>query len=170
MSISVCLLVCMCLCVSLSLCPRAYLRNYTFRFIVHVTYGCCRSSSGTGAEPAMKPIGDPQDGRWKTTLMFDGRRFCIPKFRSSTLQQTTRQWRHWWFPITSCFGATNHGRLASLWLVRQDRATINSGSPPSCDVTCWQSSVASPSEMCWLASKVSRYLSILCLCLLATSR
>jgi len=34
-------------------------------------------------------IGDPQDGRWKITLMFDGRRFCIPKFRSSTLQQTT---------------------------------------------------------------------------------
>ena len=40
----------------------------------------------TGAVPAMKPeataIGDPQDGRWKITSMFDGRRFCIPKFRS----------------------------------------------------------------------------------------
>jgi len=51
--------------------------------------------TGTGAVPAMKPeataIGDPQDGRWKITLMFDGRRFCIPKFRSSMLQQTTRQ-------------------------------------------------------------------------------
>jgi len=23
----------------------------------------------------------PQDGRWKTTVSFDGRRFCIPKFR-----------------------------------------------------------------------------------------
>ena len=49
----------------------------------------------TGAVPAMKPeataIGDPQDGRWKITLMFDGRRFCIPKFRYSTLQQMTRQ-------------------------------------------------------------------------------
>jgi len=37
------------------------------------------------AVPAMKPeataIGDPQDGRWKITLMFDGRRFCIPKLR-----------------------------------------------------------------------------------------
>jgi len=36
----------------------------------------------TGAEQAMKPqataIGDPQDGRWKITSMFDGRRFCIP--------------------------------------------------------------------------------------------
>jgi len=49
--------------------------------------------------------------------MFNGRRFCIPKFRSSTLQQTTRQWRHWWFLTTSCFGVTNHGQLASLWLV-----------------------------------------------------
>jgi len=39
----------------------------------------------TGAVPAMKPkataIGDPQEGRWKITSMFDGRRFCIPKFR-----------------------------------------------------------------------------------------
>ena len=26
----------------------------------------------------------------------------------------------------------NHSEAASLWLVRQDRATINSGSPPSC--------------------------------------
>ena len=30
---------------------------------------------------------DQQDGRWKITLMIDGRRFCIPKFRYSTLQQ-----------------------------------------------------------------------------------
>jgi len=49
----------------------------------------------TGAVPAMKPeataIADPQDGRWKITLMFDGRRLCIPKFRYSTLQQMTRQ-------------------------------------------------------------------------------
>jgi len=33
--------------------------------------------SNTGAVPAMKPeataIGDPQDGRWKITLSFDGR-------------------------------------------------------------------------------------------------
>jgi len=39
----------------------------------------------TGAVPAMKPeataIGDPQEGRWKITLSFDGRRFCVPKFR-----------------------------------------------------------------------------------------
>jgi len=91
-------------------------------------------------------------------------RFCIPKFRSSMLQQTTCQWCHWWFPTTtSCFGVTNHGRLASLWLVRQDQATINSGSPPSCGAPFWQWSVASPSEMGWLASKVSRYLSTLCL-------
>jgi len=49
----------------------------------------------TEAVPAMKPaataIGDPQDGLWKITLMFDGRRFCIPKFRYCTLQ-TTRHW------------------------------------------------------------------------------
>ena len=31
-----------------------------------------------------------------------------------------------------CFGLTNHSEAASLWLVRQDRATINSGSLPSC--------------------------------------
>ena len=47
----------------------------------------------TGVVLAMKPeviaIGDPQDGRWKITLMFDGRRFGIPKFRYPTLQQTT---------------------------------------------------------------------------------
>ena len=113
-------------------------------------------------KPEATALGDPQDVRWKITLMIDGRRFCIPKFRSSTLQQTTRQWLHWWFPTTSCFGITSHGRLALLWLVRQDRATINSGSPPSCDVTFWQWSVASLSEMVWLARKVSRYLSILC--------
>ena len=122
----------------------------------------------TGAVLAMKPeataIGDPQDGRWKITLTFDGHRFCIPKFRSSTLQQTTRQWRHWWFPTTSGFGVTNHSEAALLWLVRQERATINSGSPPSWDVIFWQWSVASPSEMGWLGSNVSRYLSVLCVC------
>jgi len=119
----------------------------------------------------LKPptTGDPlhrlhlQDGRWKITLMFDGRRCCIPKFSSSTLQQTTRQWRHWWFPTTSCFGVTNHSEAASLWLVRQNWATINSDSPPSCGAPFWQWLVASPSEIGWLASKVSRYLSILCL-------
>jgi len=47
------------------------------------------------AVPAMKleatARGDPQDGRWKIAIMFDGRRFFLPKFRYSTLQQTTRQ-------------------------------------------------------------------------------
>ena len=79
------------------------------------------------------------------------------------LQQTTRQWCHWWFPITSCFGVTNHGWLASLWLVRQDRATINSGNLPAWGAPVWQRSVASLSEIGWLASEVSRQLSILCL-------
>ena len=46
--------------------------------------------------PAMKPeaiaIGDPQDGRWKITLMFDRAQVLRTEiFRSSTLQQTTRQ-------------------------------------------------------------------------------
>ena len=45
----------------------------------------------TRAVPSMKPeataLGNPQDGRWKITLTFDGRRFCIPKLRSSTLQR-----------------------------------------------------------------------------------
>ena len=39
----------------------------------------------TGAVPAIKPeataIFAPQDGRWKITVSFDGRRFCVPKFR-----------------------------------------------------------------------------------------
>ena len=39
----------------------------------------------TGAVPALKPevtaIFAPQDGRWKITVSFDGRRFCVPKFR-----------------------------------------------------------------------------------------
>jgi len=34
-------------------------------------------------------------------------RFCIPKFRYSTLQQTTR---HWWSPTTG-FGVTNDSKL-----------------------------------------------------------
>ena len=39
----------------------------------------------TGAVPAIKPeataIFAPQDGRLKITVSFDGRRFCVPKFR-----------------------------------------------------------------------------------------
>jgi len=31
-------------------------------------------------KPEAAAIGDPQDGRWKNNLKFDGRRFCIPKF------------------------------------------------------------------------------------------
>jgi len=58
-------------------------------------YRVCRAVLTTGAVLAMKPeataIGDPQDGRWKITLTFYGRRFCIPKFRHSTLEKTTRQ-------------------------------------------------------------------------------
>jgi len=41
--------------------------------------------TSTGAVPAMKSeataIFAPQDGRWKITVSFDGRRFCFPKFR-----------------------------------------------------------------------------------------
>ena len=150
-------------------------QNYLAIIKVHTAWiwlwvadaGCSWSGCVHRAVPAMKPeataIGDPQDGRWKITLMFDGRRFCIPKFRYSTLQQTARQWRHWWFPTTSHFGVTNRSEAASLRLVTQDWATINLGSPPSCDVTFWQWSVASSSDVGRLASKVSRYLSILCL-------
>ena len=79
----------------------------------------------------------------KQHKLFDGRRFCIPKFRYSTLQQTTRRR---WFP-TSCFCVTNHSKAAFLWLVRQDWANNNSGSLPSCDAPFWEWSVASPSEM-----------------------
>jgi len=45
----------------------------------------CKYPASTGAVPAMKPeataIFAPQDGRWKITVSFDGRRFCVPKFR-----------------------------------------------------------------------------------------
>jgi len=56
--------------------------------------------------------------RWplENNLNFDGHRLCVPKFRYSTLQQTTC---HWWLPM-SCFGITNHSEAASLWLLRQD--------------------------------------------------
>jgi len=44
-----------------------------------------RALSATGAVPAIKPeataIRAPQDGRWKITVSFDGRRFCVPKCR-----------------------------------------------------------------------------------------
>ena len=46
----------------------------------------------TGAVPAIKPeatsILAPQDGRWKITLSFDGRRFCVPKSRNLGIKQT----------------------------------------------------------------------------------
>ena len=29
-------------------------------------------------KPEATATGDPQDGRWKITLSFDGRRFCVP--------------------------------------------------------------------------------------------
>ena len=41
---------------------------------------------------------------WSHRYRRSARRFCIPKFRYSTLQQMTRQWRHCWLPTTSCFG------------------------------------------------------------------
>ena len=44
-----------------------------------------RSGPHTGAVLALKPeataIFASQDGRWKITVSFDGRRFCVPKFR-----------------------------------------------------------------------------------------
>jgi len=46
---------------------------------------------------SVKPTGallanTTEDGCWKITLTFDRRMFCIPKFRYSVLQQTTRHW------------------------------------------------------------------------------
>jgi len=32
-------------------------------------------------KPEATAIEDMQDGRWKITLSFDGRSFCVPKFR-----------------------------------------------------------------------------------------
>ena len=59
----------------------------------------------------------------------------------------------------SSFGVTNHSEVASLWLVRQDRATINSGSPPSCGTPFWQWSVAPPFRWVgWLVRYLDIYL------------
>ena len=50
----------------------------------------------TRALPAIKPEATAIGiiARWplEITITFDGRRFCVPKFRHSTLQQTTRHW------------------------------------------------------------------------------
>jgi len=51
--------------------------------------------------------------RWplENSLVFDGRRFCIPKFRYPTpIQQTIRHWRS----PTTCVGITNHREAASV--------------------------------------------------------
>jgi len=65
-------------------------------------------------KPEATAIGDPQDGQWKITLMFDGRRFCIPKFRSSTLQQTLQSMTSLVISDHACFGVTNHSEAALL--------------------------------------------------------
>ena len=53
-------------------------------FYVMCQHVDCVCKQTTRAVPAMKPeataIGDPQDGRWKITLMFYGCKFCILKF------------------------------------------------------------------------------------------
>ena len=93
------------------------------------------------------------------------RRWC--SFRSTWSRTSRRRvvdsrTRKTWHTLPPT-AQTTQSRVYRLWLVRQDRATINSGSPPSCGAPFWQWSVVSPSEIGWLASKVSRYLSILCL-------
>ena len=51
----------------------------------HITTTTTTTVPPTGAVPAMKSEATarfaPQDGRWKITVSFDGRRFCAPKFR-----------------------------------------------------------------------------------------
>jgi len=71
-------------------------KAWRFRNVPHgsagaaVTWSRCvgdheLSDVTTGPVPAMKSeaaaIFTPQDGRWKITVSFDGRRFCVPKFR-----------------------------------------------------------------------------------------
>jgi len=69
-----------------------YLLNIllNFHFMVsvhfkHYTSGFVLLVLATGALPAIKSeataIFAPQDGRWKITVSFHGRRFCVPKFR-----------------------------------------------------------------------------------------
>jgi len=57
--------------------------RYTHLFYVYGHNHRARTS--TGAAPAMKSeataIFAPQDGRWKITVSFNGRRFWVPKFR-----------------------------------------------------------------------------------------
>jgi len=93
----------------------------------------CDHRGSTGNETwshRYSAIGDPQDGRWKITLMFDGRRLCIPKFRSSTLQQRNSTFRHsadtaqlcqlLAFVLILCVSATQMGcwHKNMLWYIR----------------------------------------------------
>ena len=60
------------------------------------TRGLRGPCGNTGPVPAMKSeataIFAPQDGRWKITVSFDGRRFCVPKFR--LIKQTGKSCVH----------------------------------------------------------------------------
>ena len=56
-------------------------------------------------------------------------------------------------------GITNHSEAASLWLVRQDRATVNSGSPPSCGANfCSDRWLHRPRWVGWLVRYPDIYL------------
>ena len=93
----------------------------------------------TGAVPAMKPeataIG--QSARWP----LENNQHNSQPVTKGASEPRSAGWQASW----SLIGY--HGRLASLWLVRQDWDNIKSGSLPSCGIPFWQWSVASPSEM-----------------------
>ena len=77
MSLCVCLFV---VCVPTGLSASIYLRNcmsdlhYRHRIDKYLDTLLAMKSETTA-------IFAPQDGRWKITVSFDGRRFCVPKFR-----------------------------------------------------------------------------------------
>jgi len=76
------------------------------------------------------------------------------------------RWHMW--SLTTCFGVTNHSKVALLWLVRQKQANNNSGSLPSCDCHFWKwltvtQSAAAVTGRCASRYLSSRYLSYLCL-------
>ena len=62
-----------------------FLRELFYVTIINVLFSLLILPIITGAVPAMKPeataIFAPQDCRWKITVAFDRRRFCVPKFR-----------------------------------------------------------------------------------------
>ena len=85
MCVRVCVCVCLSVCLSAIVSSELHVRSSPI-FVLLVTYDHRhRIDKYLDTLIAMKSedtaIFAPQDGRWKITVSFDGRRFCVPKFR-----------------------------------------------------------------------------------------